>query len=53
MLKFQKFYVSNGEIKARGFYSLDNRVDGRRAVLFEDHPHYTAARARAESIYNN
>ena len=84
MIKFMKFYVTNGAEKARGFYSLDNRCDGRkcvtlyakdydrklgliltdaykndtdsmtdyfdqgRAVLFADHPHYAAARARAE-----
>lgn len=86
MVKFNKFNVTNGEIKARVHYSLDNRVDGRkcvtiyakdydralgqifadeyvnntdtqtdyfekgRVVLFENNPHYAAARARAESI---
>lgn len=84
MLKFQKFYVTDGERKARVWYSLDNRTDGRKCVtiyakeygsklgciiadgyenntdtqtdyfekgrvrLFEDHPLYAAARARAE-----
>jgi len=31
-IKFNKFNVSNGSNKARVFYSLDNRVDGRRVV---------------------
>lgn len=84
MIKFNKFHVTNGETKAKVWYSLDNRVDGfkcvtlyakdyKRAlgdifpeeyenetdlmtdyfdkgsvVLFESHPHYAAARARAE-----
>jgi len=84
MLKFNKHYVTDGTTKARVFYSLDNRIDGRkcvtlyakdysnalgkllldsyrnetdlitdyfekgRAVLFEDNPLYSAARARAE-----
>lgn len=87
MVKFQKFCVTNGTEKARVFYSLDNRTDGRKCVtlyakdyghalgrvvdadsyrndtdlmtdyfdkgkvvLFEDHPLYAAARARAEQI---
>ena len=85
MIKFNKHHVTNGEVKARCFYSLDNRVDGRkcvtiyakdydrnlgrvlgeayvndtdsasdyfdqgRAVLFEGHELYAAARARAEA----
>ena len=84
-VKFNKFNVTNGTVKARVFYSLDNRADGRkcvtlyakdyghalgrilgdaykndtdiltdyfdqgRAVLFENHPLYAAARARAEA----
>lgn len=83
MVKFQKFYVTNGTQKARVFYSLDNRTGGRkcvtlyakdhgalgeilsdayrndtdtatdhfdkgRAIFFEEHPDYPAARARAE-----
>lgn len=86
MIKFNKFAVTNGTTKARVWYSLDNRTDGRkcvtiyakdysnalgvlfaadyknetdsmtdyfekgRAVLFEDSPHYAAARARAEAV---
>ncbi|OGA56747.1 MAG: hypothetical protein A2710_03885 [Burkholderiales bacterium RIFCSPHIGHO2_01_FULL_64_960] len=85
-IKFNLHHVTNGTIKARCHYSLDNRVDGRkcvtiyakdycralgevladvyindtdsqtdyfdqgRAVLFEDHPLYAAARGRAEAI---
>lgn len=86
MIKFNKHNVTNGQIKARVHYSLDNRWDGRKCVtiyakdytgelgqifaggeykndtdsmtdyfdqgrvnLFEDHPHYAAARERAES----
>ncbi len=83
-VKFQKHYVTNGTTKARAWYSLDNRADGRKCVtiyakdytgalgvvladsyknetdsmtdyfdkgrarLFEGHPLYAAARARAE-----
>ena len=32
MVKFMKFYVTNGHEKARVFYSLDNRRDGRQCV---------------------
>lgn len=86
MVKFQKHYVTNGSVKARVWYGLDNRTDGRRCVtlyskdyghqlaeviptgyendsdmmtdyfdkgrvrLFENHPLYAAARARAEQV---
>ena len=86
MTKFNRHHVTNGTTKARVFYSLDNRVDGRkcvtlyakdytdalrvvlgeayrndtdiqsdyfetgRAVLFEGHPLYAAARVRAEQL---
>lgn len=85
-IKFNKYNVTNGAVKARVWYSLDNRVDGRKCVtiyakdysdalgtlfrdsyenntdtmtdyfekgtvrLFQDHPLYAAARARAEAI---
>ena len=32
MIKFNKFNVTNGTDKARVHYSLDNRVDGLKAV---------------------
>jgi len=32
MIKFLKFCVKNGENSARVFYSLDNRIDGRKCV---------------------
>jgi len=32
MIKFQKHYVTNGTDKARVYYSLDNRTDGRKCV---------------------
>ena len=86
MVKFNRYYITNGTVKARVHYSLDNRIDGRKcvtmyakdysdalgqvlsdlyinntdtqtdyfdrgkAVLFEDHPLYASARARAETI---
>ena len=31
-MKFNKHHVTDGETKARCFYSLDNRVDGRKCV---------------------
>ena len=85
-IKFNKFNVALGAIKARVFYSLDNRIDNRKcvtlyakdfghtlrkilgdayenktdlqsdyfdqgkAVLFESHPLYAAARTRAEMV---
>ncbi len=32
MIKFNKFNVTDGTIKARVYYSLDNRIDGRKVV---------------------
>ncbi len=32
MIKFKKFFVSNGVEKARVHYSVDNRIDGRKCV---------------------
>lgn len=32
MIKFNRYNVSNGTQKARVFYSLDNRIDGRKCV---------------------
>jgi hypothetical protein len=32
MIKFQKFYVTNGTEKARVWYSKSARIDGRKAV---------------------
>lgn len=85
-VKFNRYYVTNGVVKARIWYSLDNHVSGRKVVtlyakdysrelgaiisagyendtdsqtdyfekgrvrLFEDHPLYAAARAKAEQI---
>ena len=84
MIKFNKYYVTDGKVKARVSYHLDNRGDQRkcvtlyakdydrslgkvfsnvyendsdsmsdyfdkgRVVIFENHPCYLAARARAE-----
>jgi len=31
-VKFNKFHVTNGTVKARVSYALDNRADGRRVV---------------------
>lgn len=31
-VRFNKYHVTDGEIKARCHYSLDNRVDGRKCV---------------------
>ncbi len=43
-IKFNKFNVTNGTDKARVFYSLDNRVDGRRVVTLyaKDYMHALA-----------
>ena len=32
MVKFRKYYVTDGMVKARVSYSLDNRIDGRKCV---------------------
>ena len=31
-IKFNKFHVTNGTAKARVWYNLDNRIDGRKCV---------------------
>ncbi len=31
-IKFRKHYVTNGIVKARVRYSMDNRIDGRKCV---------------------
>jgi hypothetical protein len=35
-VKFNEFNVTNGEIKARVFYSIGNRIDGRACVTLYD-----------------
>jgi hypothetical protein len=35
-IKFNKHHVTNGEIKARVFYSLDNRADKKPCVTIYD-----------------
>lgn len=44
MIKFNKFNVTNGTDKARVFYSLDNRTDGRKCVTLyaKDYGHKLA-----------
>ena len=32
MVKFNKYHVTNGTVKARVHYSLDNHVSGRKVV---------------------
>jgi len=32
MIKFNKFNVTNGTVKARVWYSFDNRIDQRKCV---------------------
>lgn len=32
MIKFNKYHVTNGSIKAKIYYSVDNRMDGRKCV---------------------
>lgn len=32
MIKFNKYHVTDGKVKARVWYSLDNRTDGRKCV---------------------
>ncbi len=41
MIKFQKYFVSNGTHKAKVWYSVDNRVDGSKAVTLysKDYSH--------------
>lgn len=31
-IKFRRHYVTDGEFKARVFYSVGNRIDGRKCV---------------------
>lgn len=32
MIKFHQYYATNGVQKVKVFYSLDNRIDGRKAI---------------------
>ena len=32
MIKFNRYFVTNGTAKARVHYALDNRIDGRKCV---------------------
>ena len=43
-IKFNKHHVTNGTVKARCHYSLDNRVDGRKCVTIyaKDYGHHLA-----------
>ena len=36
MIKLRQHYVTNGAIKARVSYSMDNRIDGRKCVTIHD-----------------
>jgi hypothetical protein len=44
-IKFMKHYVTDGTIKARVWYSLDNRMDGRKCVTIyaKDYGHELGA----------
>ena len=44
-MKFMKHYVTDGTIKARVWYSLDNRMDGRKCVTIyaKDYGHELGA----------
>ena len=44
MVKFNRYHVTNGTIKARVHYCLDNRIDGRKCVTMyaKDYGHSIA-----------
>ena len=44
MIKFNKHFVSNGTLRARCWYTVDNRIDGRKCVSIyaKDYGHQLA-----------
>lgn len=54
-IKFNKYHVTNGTTKARVFYSLDNRVDGRKVVTLyaKDYDRSLGEVFKAEYEYKN
>ncbi len=51
-MKFRKYFVANGDIKARISYSLDNRIDGRNCVTLYAKD-YTRALGKLFKEYKN
>lgn len=54
-IKFNKHNVTNGQVKARVFYSLDNRGDGRACVTIyeKDYARKLQALFSADTYKNN
>lgn len=53
MIKFNRYNVSNGKIKARVHYSLDNRIDKRKCVTIYAKDYSDALRNLFASEYKN
>jgi hypothetical protein len=52
-MKFNKHHVTNGTTKARIFYSLDNRIDGRKCVTLYAKDYDRALGALFADLYIN
>lgn len=53
MIKFNKYNVTNGKIKARVHYSLDNRIDRRKCVTIYAKDYSDSLGKVFESEYQN
>lgn len=53
MIKFNKHHVAGNGVKARVFYSLDNRMDGRACVTLYAKDYTGALRVVLGDAYKN
>jgi len=53
MIKFNKFCVTNGVIKSRVFYCLENRRDGRKCVTLYAKDHNRSLGKIFPDVYEN
>lgn len=52
-IKFNKYHVTNGQVKARVFYSIGARTDGRKAVTIYARDYSRSLGKIFGSIYQN
>lgn len=52
-VRFHQHYITDGTIKARVYYSLDNRIDGRPCVTLYDKDYNRALGRILEDGYQN
>lgn len=53
MVKFNRYNVTNGTLKARVHYALDNRIDGRKVVTIYSRDYSNALGQIISSGYEN